>query len=202
MRSFSLIVFFLFLISGCAFVDQRVTLTYSPINAAKGGHGDLFIVKSIDRLANTKKDNSLVIGNVKDPGYLGGFGTWKTADVLTDDNVADWVTSAYITELNYAGYNVKAVNVFPDNLTKGIQITLNELFVNQDMGLTSIGAITDLKFTIDLYRDNKKIATLDVAAKGDRRGIYVEAKSKGLSLKKALNSAIEQSVPKIIDMLN
>lgn len=195
MKKFILIIFFLFVVSGCIFVDQSITLTYSPINAAKGGYGDLFIAKPVDRLTNKKKNNGLIIGTVKS-----GHGM-KTADVVTNDNVSDWVTMAYMTELGYAGYNVKAVHSFPENLTKGIQITLNELFVDQDTGLTSIGAITNLKFSIDVYKHNNKISTINVAAKGDSRSMQIEAKSKGLSLKKALESAMRQSIPEIIKTL-
>lgn len=195
-KFFILIIFFLFVVSGCVYVDQSITLTYSPVNVAKGGHGDLFIAKPIDRLTNKKKNNGLIIGNVK----TGVWPSRTTADVVTNDNVSDWVTMAYMTELGYAGYNVKAVNSFPENLTKGIQITVKELFVTQDNGFT-IGALTDLKFSIDVYKHNNKISTIDVAAKGDSRSMYIEAESKGLSLKKALNSAIEQSVPEIIKML-
>lgn len=204
MRNVVFIMLFLFLFSGCAYVDQKVVLTYSPINAAKGGRGDLFIVKPVDNLSNRKKENGLVIGTVKS-----GLGV-RTADVVTSDNAADWVTMALIQELRSAGYNVKPVKNFPERTSKGVQITLHELFVDQDTGLATIGAITDLKFNIDVYRDNNKISTINVAAKGDDRTIKVNdvfgvigssAEIKGLSLKRALNSAMQQSIPQIVNML-
>lgn len=195
MLKFILIVFCLFLFAGCAFVDQRVTLTYSPINAAKGGHGDLYIAMPVNNLTNKKKDNDLIIGAIKN---IYGM---KFADVVTNDNISDWVTMAYMMELGYAGYNVKAVNSFPSDLTRGLQITVNELFVEHDQGAITVGAITDLKFSVNVYKNNNKISAFDVDAKGDSRALVGGAKTKSLSLTNALRSAIEKSVPQIIKIL-
>lgn len=205
MRSFSLIVFFLFLTSGCAYVDQKVTLTYSQIKAAQGGHGTLFIAKPVDKLSNKRKGESLIIGDI-----VNGYGRQKTADLLTDDNVGDWLVSAYIAELNYAGYHVRTVHDFPSDFSKGIQITVNQLFVATDvppyfslraLDITGIKNITSLSFYIDVYRDSIKIGTVKVDAKGKIDAFGVTAKEKGLSIKKALESAMRESVPEIIKVL-
>lgn len=180
-------------ISGCAFVDQKVDLSYETVVNAKGGSGDVFIAKpkEIHNL-NKKPSGEWIIGTVKNTYGM------KTADVVTSNDIGDWITGALLKELNLAGYNVIPVKELPDDVPKGIDITILRVFVDQDVGFWTVGAISDLQFTIELWKNGVKVKIFNVSAKGDERDVLGTAQTKGISLKKALQSAMRQAVPEII----
>lgn len=101
------------LLGGCAFGDRKVPLTYPPgqnivqRNAAQAlapapNAQNVVLLAFIDQ--RPQKDR---IGEVRN-----GFGM-HTADVLAENNVADWVTLATEVELKKAGFKVTVLKVRP-----------------------------------------------------------------------------------------
>ena len=83
-------------IGGCAFGTRHPILTYTPITKSDAP-------KNISILVEDFRDERIdknVIGHVRN-GY--GF---KTADVVTETNIAQWVTDALKAELGNNGYIV------------------------------------------------------------------------------------------------
>lgn len=180
-------------ILGCAFVDQRVELSYETVVNAKGGSGDVFIAKPKEtHNLNKKSSGEWIIGTVKNTYGM------KTADVVTGNDIGDWIAGALLKELSLAGYNVIPVTELPEDVPKGIDITILRVFVDQDVGFWTVGAISDLQFTVELWKNGVKVKILNVSAKGDERDVMGTAQTKGISLKKALQSAMSQAVPEII----
>jgi hypothetical protein len=83
--------------AGCAFVDQRVDMSYERTVNASGGSGEVFIAKPKEHQSLMKKSNAWIVGTVKNT--LG----MKTADVITENNLGDWLVGALVQELNVAG---------------------------------------------------------------------------------------------------
>lgn len=71
-------------------MDQRVDLSYEKIVNAKGGSGDIYLVKPMEtHNAARKPSGVLMIGMVKD----------TDRDVVTGDSISDWVMLALFQEL-------------------------------------------------------------------------------------------------------
>jgi hypothetical protein len=96
-----------FLVSGCAFHDRHVALSYPPLSENEGGsqvvEGATPAVSAptivLAEFVDSRTDKSR-IGEVRN-----GFGA-HTADVVTQDDVAAWVREAVRFELAEAGYHV------------------------------------------------------------------------------------------------
>ena len=92
---FAVVLSIVFL-SGCAFGTRHPMLEYNTVTPVKPANN---ISIKISTFSDTRPDKN-VIGNVRN-----GWGM-KTADVITDTNIADWVSTALKSELKNAGYNV------------------------------------------------------------------------------------------------
>lgn len=193
-KNFLLLACVTFILSSCAFVNQRVDLTYDKAVQASGGSGEVLISKPKINLI-LKKDSDWVIGNARNP--VGQ----KTADVVTGSNIGDWINGALIRELSDAGYKTKPVSAMPQSVSKGIEVTVNKLFVDDKLIQQDrvYGAETDLIFSLDIWKDDNKVKTLNVTAKGgEKYHDYFSPEKKNVSLKKALQSAMQQVIPEII----
>ncbi len=181
--------------ASCAFVDQKVDLSYERTVNARGGSGEVFIAKPKEQHSLVKKSNSWVIGTVKNTMGM------KTADVVTENNIGDWIVGALVQELSFAGYNTRTVSELPNDASKGIDLTVLKVFVDQDPGFWTVGAISDIQFTVEIWKNGIKAKVLNIAAKGDERSMAGTAETKGISLRKAMQAAMQQAVPEIIKTL-
>lgn len=196
LKTIAIILTGIILFAGCAFVDERVDLTYERTVNAKGGTGEVYIAKPKDNTGlNKKPSGEIIIGTVKNTYGM------KTADVITSNDIGDWIVKAFMQELSFAGYTVIPVTELPDDVPKGIDLTILRVFVDQDPGFWTVGAISDIQFTVEIWKNGVKVKIINVMAKGDERSVMGSAETKGISLKKALQSAMQQAIPEIIKTL-
>lgn len=104
---------FFSLITGCAFGTRRANLTYMPAPGTRGlgptaamastaptaPGAPLVLVQFADQRSDKR-----AIGEVRN-----GWGM-RTADVVAETDVAEWVTQAVMTELEKTGYKIAKVN--------------------------------------------------------------------------------------------
>jgi putative transposon-encoded protein len=191
----SAVLFLALAAGGCAFVDQKVDLSYQRTVNASGGSGEVFIAKPKEYHGLRKKSNSWVIGTVKNTYGM------KTADVVTENDIGDWIVGALVEELSAAGYRTRTVTALPKDVSKGLDLTIVRVFVDQDPGFFTVGAISDVQFTVEIWRNGTKLKQLNIVAKGDHRSGLGSAKTKAISLRKALQAAMLEAVPEIIKTL-
>lgn len=105
-------VVFLSTAAGCAFGTRTVTLVYPPDEEAKGAGPGVAEASPAPAVTGEpiillpfadERSEKRVIGEVRN-----GWGM-RTADVVTEGDIAKWVTEAIETELKKAGYNVTKV---------------------------------------------------------------------------------------------
>jgi ribosomal protein S5 len=106
-----------------------------------------------------------------------------------------------VQELSFAGYNTKTVSELPNDVSKGIDLTVLKVFVDQDPGFWTVGAISDVQFMVEIWKNGVRVKSFNVVAKGDERSMAGTAETKGKSLRKAMQAAIQQAVPEIIKTL-
>jgi hypothetical protein len=103
------IIFGGFLASACAFGDRTAHLQYPPEQSADGPvvssakameapqpGSKVIVVRRLDDLRHDKR----IVGEVRN-----GWGM-RTADVIVQNDVADWATGAVVVELKKAGFDV------------------------------------------------------------------------------------------------
>jgi hypothetical protein len=138
-----------------------------------------------------RKETSYIIGTVRN-----GYGI-KTADAVTSDRIDDWVASAFSGELGRAGYAVRRLEALPPDGGRGLQVVIRRLWVEQDPGFWTIGAITDLAFVMEIYTRGQLLKSVLIEAKGDSRTMFATSGHKEDSLQKALEAAMVQAMPHV-----
>ena len=187
---------FALLMTGCAFVDQRLALKYQPqgpaVATATRSTEVVLSVRMDTDLQRRKEDVGYIIGTVKN-----GYGV-KTADAFTTDRVDDWIAGAFTSELTRAGFTVRRLDPLPPQVGRGLQIIIRRIWVEADPGFWTVGAITDLTFVMEIYSQGQLAKAVLIEAKGDSRSMIGGSERKEDSLQKALQAATVQGLPHII----
>lgn len=177
---------------GCASVDQKVSLTYEKIVNAKGGSGKVLIAKPVEKFkAGKKTSGALILGVVK--------GTDR--DIVTSDRVGDWVTLAFFQELRAAGYEVETVFELPKDVSKGIVLTISELSTVQDMRVATAVTVSNMKLTVEAWKDGKVIKTFSYSGFDEREALDTSADPITKSLRVTLQSIAQQAILDLIKVL-
>lgn len=179
-------------ISGCGGVDKKVDLRYERLGGLKGGAGELYIARPVERHNIAKKPSgAFILGRIK--------GT--DADIVTEDSISDWVMSALSEEFTFAGYHVKVVPQLPESPTKGIKVVIFKVIADQEAGLVTIKSNTDLKISFELWKGKRNVRNLSVETGAEEKGMDRSPEPINTALQKALQNAVQKAVPDIIKAL-
>lgn len=187
------------MLQACAFVDQTVNLDYTPQGYAPKGSGE--VVTGAPQSAFINEVNAkgqLVVGTVRN-----GF-NMKTADVIADQDPAEWISNALAEELKLAGYTVvPSDKPIIDDAPKAIELTVTRVFADQDTGLVTVGAISTLNYEIVVKSNGTKLLRLPVHYSGDvsDRSLIGNESLKSASLKEALERSLSEAMPKVLEAL-
>lgn len=185
-------VFILLGLFACSPADKRADLSYDRTVNAKGGLGELFIAKpSVKFDASRNASGDLVIGIIKGTGR----------DVVTRDDVSDWLMRAFSEELNAAGYRVTEVQKLPGEVSKGLAISVSKLSADQTPETLTISTVSNMKVGAEVWRDGKLVKILTVTADSEEKGIDRSAEPITNVLKRALQDIMRRLVPDIISTL-
>jgi hypothetical protein len=177
--------------AGCAFGNRHVILTYPPQHAAGGrltavaeaasppaGTGEkVILVMFLDQ-----RPNRSAVGAVHN-----GFGM-HTADVLAQNNVADWVVGAVAVELERAGFAVsKAKDVPPSPALPVVTGEILKVYCEAYMRYES-----DVSFAVRVESNGKEILRKTFQGQIDSMTNWgASAKSYGQALSLALETAAQ-----------
>lgn len=181
---------------GCAFVDQKVPLVYNQEVAGVNGekYGPIQIEKPTPPDLETTKNGLVIIGNVKNTYGM------KTADTVTGDSVSDWVAQALSIELKAVGFAPQVVDSVSSSTGQGVKTRVLKVWVEQDPGFWTVGAIGEVQLRIALYRNGKRIKEFDIESKGQGdRSMIDSASTKEESLRIALETCMKKAIPIIVD---
>jgi hypothetical protein len=174
----------------CAFVDQKVELPYSKTNASKASNAKpIMVAKPKDGDLPRGKGGRIVIGMVKN-----GFGM-KTADVLSDNSVSDWVAAALKDELDQAGFSATLVSELPSHVSRGISVNIEHLSVEPDMGFITVGDVCHIKLGVQLWKGAQKVREFKVESFSNPRSMVTGWASKKA---KSLELAVRECSKKVV----
>jgi len=179
---------------GCAFGTRHVTLSYPP----ESNMGELSVTdataspllpgpeKTIAffQFRDLRFDKSR-IGNVQNTYGM------DTADIIAENDVAEWINNAIIMELEGAGY--KVVKGGENNNTEGVLVLRGEILIVYVTAYFSYGANVSLIAELEL---DKKIIMRESYNSRWSVGLNIAmtADSAGESLSLALADAVRQMV--------
>lgn len=195
--SLSLLMLICFL-SGCATVDQKISLTYKPVDKPFGRNtGEVFVsrVDPASLLRNTKGDWIV--------GALNNVHGVKQADLLSEKSVGEWISDALIQELKQAGYTASYTAKVPQGSVRGVVINDINAFMNENKGTVSADTKQELKFNVDVIIDGAKVKTLTIAAR-DKKTLAMSAsqEEKERIMLLSLQDAMQQVIPELLLLFN
>jgi hypothetical protein len=184
--------------SGCAFVDQRISLRYgTDERTTLAGTGDKLLLlvgpEGSDRL--NKKGGSYILGNVKN-----SYGI-KTADTITDDRIDDWIVTAFSKELHSKGITVRRVPMLPAMFDYGMSVMILRVWIEQDPGMFTVGSVSDVSLLLEIYSKGNLVKKFSIDGKGDKRGMFSTSGDREASLEKALKAVMAQAIPEILSVM-
>ncbi len=177
---------------GCTPLEKRVDLTYQRSVTAPRGSGEVYVVRPLVEQQLRKVPGSLpVIGTVKEAG----------TQIIATSDVADWVMRALVQELSSAGYTTKTVSQILPGAGKGVRVRVTRLSVNQTISGLVITTSTDIGLAADVWKNGQLVKTLSVSTGGQDQGLDRSASFVSMSLQRALQSAMQQLIPGIVNTL-
>lgn len=188
-----------FFLQACAFVDQDIELTYMATGYQPSGSGTVVVGAPKDTFLNERNvDGRIIIGTVRN-----GFGA-VTAYVLAGSDPRTWIADALVAELELAGYDItRSTSPDVNDAPRGLELSVTRVFVDQDPGMVTIGAISDLQYDIILKSGATEVETVAVRYRADvsERSLAGTGSLKAASLKEALEISLGREMPKILAAL-
>ena len=187
-------------LSGCAFTDRNVKLQYPP--PPESGTAQAATPAAPPAAAPRADGRAIVVGAFTDPrpnkqkiGFVQNTYGMTTADVLTANDVTQWVREALVLELNQSGYSATlgdAAQAPPDRLVITGQVT--EVEAKAYVTYNSI-----IVLATDMRRANTTVARRQYTGIGGG-GVNVAATEAGYARSVAL--ALQDALRKLIADLN
>ena len=175
---------------GCAAVEKKVELTYQRPQTSGEARGDLPGKPIIDARLQ-KMPGRTILGSVENTG----------TQIVTTDDISDWVMRALSDELRHAGYEVRTGPAPPVNVPRGILVSVARLSADQeDKGLL-LTTSTEMELSAEIWKEGRLSKTLTVKVSSRDEGMDRTGEPVGASLRKILQSAMFQLMPGIVDAL-
>ena len=188
----------IFMLSGCATVDQKINLAYKPLDRSFGRNSGDVLVSRIDaasQLRNAKGE--WVVGS------LNNIHGVRQADILSDRIIGEWISDALVQELKQAGYSAKYAAQLPPGAARGVVIEDINVFMNVIKGNVTSEARHELKFNVDIILGGLKIKTVTIAAKENKTiPLTLSQEEKERIMLQSLQDAMQQVIPELIAQFN
>jgi len=181
-------------LSGCAMVDQKIGLNYSPTEQSFGQHdGEIFISRTESTPPARNSRGEWIIGSLNNVHGV------HQADLLADRSLGDWITDALTLELKKTGYSVSGKPVMPSEAPLGIQLGIINASMNSNKGLVSTDTRQEIKFTVDLFQRGVKTKSFTVASRNNQTFALSASKEEQ---EKIMLQSLQDSMLQIIPEIN
>ena len=191
----SLLLSLALLVPGCATVDQRVDVLYQPAANAKGGSGDLYLVRNIPAASREASGIQWILG-----GIMNGDGE-KGGNVVTNIAPADLVVDALSQELKASGYNVMRTDSLPASPGKAVALNSVTLTLDETRSFLKDEARCAARISVQPWRDGKAVSSLEYEARYSDTAVTDRDLLLPNTLQKTLELLMARSVPEIVRML-
>ncbi|NVN89360.1 MAG: hypothetical protein HXX11_02040 [Desulfuromonadales bacterium] len=180
-------------LSGCATIDQKIDLSYSPIDRAFGRQSESIVVARANSAPAVRNSRGEWI-----VGALNNVHGVHKADLLADRNQGEWVTDALLLELKHAGFNATYKDPLPVGATLGIQLSDITSFMNVNRDLFNTEVKQELKFTVDIFQNGSRVKTFAVASRTSQTvALIASADENAKIMLQALQDAMQQVMSEV-----
>jgi len=186
------------ILSGCATFDQKISLTYKPVNRPFGRNsGDIFVslTEAASLLRNTRGE--WIVGSLNNVHGV------RQADLLSDRSLGEWISDALVQELKQAGYSATYAAPLAARAAQAIVINDINVFMNVDKGALTVETKQELKFNADIVINGSKIKTFAIAARNKETFPLTASKEeKERIMLQSLQDAMQRLMPELIFLFN
>lgn len=180
------------LLTGCASYEKQINLSYEPILVFTGGNGEVHVAGPIiDAPLKRLPGGKVLLGTVKQ----------SITQMVTTDNVSEWVRNAVVEELYHAGYRVNADARLSQKGQKEVLLRLVSLSGNQYSNALILSTYIQVGLSAEVWKEGHLVKTLTATAGGEQQGIDRSAAPVSRAFRNTLQSALEQLIPDIISNL-
>jgi len=192
------LVLLISLLSGCATVDQKITLTYQPFDQTIGNNsGEVFVSRIDTSTPLRNRKGEWIIGSLNNVHAV------READLLSNKALGEWVSDALIQELKQAGYTVAYSVKPPVNAARSMTIRDINVFLNVNSGAVSTETRHELKFNVDIFSNGTLIKTFTIAAIDNKTlALGASIEEKELIMRQSLQDAMRQIIPDLIALFS
>lgn len=186
------------LLSGCATVDQKLSLIYRPVDRPFGRNTGEILVSRTDAGSPLKnKSGEWIVGSQNNVHGV------RQADLLSDRSVGEWISDALVQELGQAGYKASYVTTLPEGVARAVRISDINVFMNVNKGILTTDTRQELKFDVDIILGGTKVKTLAIAARDNKTLTFsASLEEKEVIMRQSLKDAMQQLIPELIVQFN
>lgn len=182
---------------GCATVDQKIALNYSPVERAFGQRNQTVAVIRVDTGPDTRNSRGeWVVGSLNNAHGV------HQANLLADKSLADWVTEALVLELKRAGFSVAAGKA-PD-AGDPLAIRLSNIAVSNNVNKNLFTSETknELKFSAELLVNGALAKSFTVASRARQTvALNASAEDNEMIMLQVLRDAMQQVMAEVNALL-
>lgn len=185
-------------LTGCAAVDQKISLNYTRHNDSLVKHsGDITVSYVESKPVAKNRAGEWIIGSLNNVNGV------HQADLLSDRSIGEWVSEAVIQELKQIGYTVSSTSSLPAADARGIVISDISELLNSNKGALSTATRHELKLHATVYLNGIKTKTFTVASRVDKT-LPLNASKEDLEkiMLHSLQDAMLQVIPDIIVLID
>jgi hypothetical protein len=185
-------IIFSSLLVGCSTLEKPVDLTYSHAITAGGGSGEAYLAMPVIEPQLLKMPRGrTVLGTVKG----------ATTQIVTSDDVSQWIMGALTDELHSAGYEIKKVPRLPPGVPQGVSVRVVTLSADQATDGLLLTTTTNISLAAQVWKQGVLVKTLTAEAAREDQGLDRSGTFVAATLQKTLQSAMGQLIPDVIRVL-
>ena len=183
--------------AGCATTPPPVAILYAPSVEARGGAGILFLKVSDKHPAPNREDQGVrfVIGKQMD-----SYGV-ITGEMLSVNSQEGMMFDAMKQELTAAGYRVESGSTMPRGVTKGLDLTVIQVELDETDSVTKMEAVGRVKVAMDIWKNGVVVKKLSYESKVSDASVINRDLLPREVIEKGLLGVLSQAVPDIISSL-
>jgi len=176
----------LLVVQGCAVTNQKVDLIYRPSGAARGGSGDVYLVRPQQKPAEQVQ---YVLGKItnRDGEQLGS--------VVSDLAPSDIAFDALSEELRGAGYRVIPTTSVPADADKALTLNAFTLSLDEVDAVVKQEAHGVARIKVEAWRNGKSTSVLGAESAYQESAPVTE---KGTLLERTLQKTMELSMKNVV----
>lgn len=183
--------------TGCAANDiQLKKPVYQPVGETPGTGGMVVLASSLEGTTDGIDRIQWILGEVRsNDGRITGNVTSQVAPAVL-------VRDALNQELLKAGYTVQQGNTIPENVSRGLRLTVSNVSLDETRSLIKVDAECRVSFTVEIWRNGAKTNTLSFESRFGDVAVTDREKLHQDVLQKAFASVFSRAVPAIMEQLN